>query len=107
MAGKITTWVLFLALTLLYAYMVVAALGNFLMLPELSATMGLRVTGIGWFWLCLGIALPIIAYGIALLVGRRKSRGVRLLVLATALAVTAMVQLEILHLVPQASFFAA
>lgn len=107
MAGKITAWALFVALTLLYAYMVVAALGNLIMLPELSATMGLRVTGVGWFWLCLGVALPIIAYGIALLVGRRRGGGVRLLVLATALAVTAMAQLEILHLVPQASFFAA
>jgi len=55
--------------------------------------------------LWLGVALPVVALAVALLAGRRKGGGVKLLLLATALAVTAAVQLEILHLVPQSSFF--
>lgn len=107
MLGKITGWAAFAVLSLLYAYMIIAAVGNLIMLPEMGATMGLEVTVSGWFWLCIGVLLPVLAYAIALLIGRKKGGAAKLLVLATALAVTAAVQLEILHLVPQASFFAA
>lgn len=106
MAGRVTGWVCFAVLTALYAYMVVAAIGNLALLPQMAGQMGLGVNGTGWFWLWLGVALPVVAYAIALLVGRKRSGGARLLVLATGLAVTAAVQLEILHLVPQSSFFA-
>ncbi len=106
MARKITGWALFALLTGLYAYMVVAAAGNLVLLPEMGAQLGLAVNATGWFWLWLGIALPVLAYAIALLAGRRRRGGSRLLILATALAMTAAIQLEILHLVPQSSFFA-
>lgn len=107
MTSKIVGWGSFAVLTALYVYMVVAAVGNLVLLPEMAAAIGLSVNGTGWFWLWLGIALPVIAYIIGLLVARRaKSGGSKLLVLATALAVTAAVQLEILHLVPQSTFFA-
>lgn len=106
MAGRIMTWLAYALLATLYVYMVVAAVGNLVLLPEMAAELGLAVNATGWFWLWLGVALPITAAAVGLLVGRRRGRGSRLLVLATALAVTAAVQLEIMHLVPQSSFFA-
>ncbi len=105
MAGRIMTWLAYALLAALYVYMVVAAIGNLVLLPEMAAELGLAVNATGWFWLWLGVALPIVAAAVGLLLGLRRGRGSRLLALATALAVTAALQLEILHLVPQSSFF--
>lgn len=104
-AGKITGIVFGVLVTLLYAYMVVAAVGNLTGITAMSGVLGLTLTGTGWFWLILGIALPPIGFAIALLLGRGRSLGLRVLVLAAGLASVAAIQLEILHLVPQSSFF--
>ncbi len=105
MASKITGWVLFAILTGLYAYMVVAAVGNLTMLPEMAAQMGLGVNATGWFWLWLGVALPVLAYLVALLIARKRRGASKLLVLATGLAVAAALQLEIGLMVPTLWFF--
>jgi hypothetical protein len=106
MARVISVWVLFVLLAALYVYMVVAAVGNLLLLPDMAAQIGLSVNGVGWFWLWLGVLLPVTAFVLAALVGRRRKSTSRLLILALGLAMAAAVQLEILHLVPQSSFFA-
>ncbi|MGK0715550.1 hypothetical protein [Leucobacter sp. W1153] len=106
MAGRLTTWILGALVTVLYLYLVVAGVGNLLGLTEMSALLGLSLTGTGWFWVVFGIALPVVGYAAALLIARGKSAALRVLVLATGLAVVAAVQLEVLHLVPQSSFFA-
>lgn len=106
MAGRITSWVLGVLVTLLYVYLVVAGVGNLVGISEMAAVLGLSLTGAGWAWLSFGIALPLIAYGVALLIGRRRSPALRVLVLAAGLCVVAAIQLEVLHLVPQSSFFA-
>lgn len=105
MASKITGWAAFVLLAALYVYMVVAAVGNLTQLPQMAASLGLGVNAVGWFWLCLGVALPILAFVIALLVGRRRAGGSRLLIFATALACAAALQLEISLVVPPTSFF--
>lgn len=105
MTGKVIGWVAFAILTALYGYMVVAAVGNLALFPEMANQLGLSVNEAGWFWLWLGVALPVLAFGGAVLVGRRRKGGERLLVLATALAVVAALQLEIGLLVPPISFF--
>ncbi|MFV0433915.1 MAG: hypothetical protein ACK5LO_08055 [Leucobacter sp.] len=106
MAGKIVAWVVGLLLTGLYVSVVVAGIGNIVLLPDMAASMGLSMTAVGWFWLSFGIALPVVAFALALLFGRGRSAAMRLLVLATGIGVVAAVQLEIMHLVPQSSFFA-
>jgi len=106
MAGKVATWGIGGLVTLLYVYLVVAGIGNLLGLTEMSALLGLSLTGAGWFWVLFGIALPAVGFAVALLIARGKSDAMRVLVLATGLAVVAAVQLEVLHLVPQSSFFA-
>ena len=104
-AGRISAWIAGALLAVLYAYMVVAAVGTLVGLRQLGGAIGLELTAVGWFWLLLGIALPILFLALALLIGRRRRAGARLLVLAAGLALAAAVQLEVMHLVPQSSFF--
>lgn len=105
MTRKIISWAIGIVITALYAYMVVAAIGNVVLLPQLAATMGLAMTTIGWFWLGVGVALPVVVYAVALVIARKSGAAVRLLVLFTGLCVAAAIQLELLHLVPQTSYF--
>lgn len=104
--GALIAWAIGILITALYAYTVVAAVGNVIMLPEMGAEIGYGITPVGWWWLGFGVALPVIAYAVALVIGRRRSAAVRLLVLAAGICVVAAVQLEVMHLVPQSSFFA-
>lgn len=104
--GRIFAWVIGVILTLLYVYLVVAAVGNLMGIQQMADLLGLVLTGVGWFWLLLGIAIPVIAFTVAVLLSRRRSAGARLLVLAAGLATVAAFQLEIMHLVPQSTFFA-
>ncbi|MBP1327529.1 cyanate permease [Leucobacter exalbidus] len=105
MTRRIISWVVGAAITGLYLYMVIAAAGNLILLPQMVGSMGLSMTAAGWFWLITVLALAPVAFVLALLAARRKSAAVRLLALATGLCVAGAVQLEILLLVPQSSFF--
>ena len=104
-AGRITAWSVGIIITGLYAYTVVAAIGNFVMLPEMGAAAGYGITPVGWWWLAFGVALPVVAYALALLIGRGRSASLRLLVLTAGICTVAALQLEVMHLVPQSSFF--
>jgi hypothetical protein len=106
MAGRIAAWIVGVLLVLVYAYLVIAGVGNIVGLREMSGLMGLEITGFGWFWLVFGTVLPALVLVLALLIGRGRGAGARLLVLATGIAFVAAVQLEVTHLVPQSSFFA-
>lgn len=105
MVSKIAGWAAFLVLTGLYAYMVVAAIGNLTQLPVMAEQLGLSVNAIGWFWLWFGVALPVVGYLVALLAGWHRRGGSRLLIFAAGLACVAAVQLEVSLLVPPTSFF--
>lgn len=105
MAGRIVAWGIGVLIALLYVSTVVAAAGNLIGIPSMAEAMGLGITGAGWFWLWFGAIMPIAVFGIALLIGRGRRAGLRLLVLGAGLCVVAAVQLEVMHLVPQSSFF--
>lgn len=105
MQSKVLGWLSFAVITGMYVYMVIAAIGNLTQFPVMAEQMGLGVNATGWFWLCFGVVLPIVGYGAALWIGRRRTGGVRLLVLVAALAAVAAVQLEATLLVPPVSFF--
>lgn len=107
MTRRIIAWTVGILVTLLYAYMVVAAVGNLTMLPQMAASLGVELAPAGWAWLGFGIALPVIVYALALVIARRRSAGIRVLVLAAGLCFAAAVQLEVMHLVPQTSYFVA
>lgn len=106
MAGRIVAWSVGALIALLYVYLVVAAIGNLIGLGNMAALLGLELTPAGWLWLSFGIALPVVVFAVALIIGRRRRAGSRLIVLAAGLALVAAVQLEVLILVPQTSFFA-
>lgn len=103
---RIASWVMGVLLGLVYVYLVVAAVGNVIGIVEMSGLLGLELNAIGWFWLVLGVALPVAAFVVALMIGRGRRAGARLLVLAAGIAAVAAIQLEVMHLVPQSSFFA-
>lgn len=106
MAKRITAWIAGILITGLYVSVVVAAIGNLLLLPQMGTSLGLGIAPAGWFWLCFGLLLPVVVYALALAIARRRSAGLRILVLAAGLCLVAAVQLEVLHLVPQSSYFA-
>lgn len=105
MAKTITGWVLFAAITGLYVFMVIAAIGNMTQLPEMASSLGLAVNASGWFWLWFGVCLPVVGFIVALLAGLKRKGGAKLLLLATGLAVVAAIQLEVSLVIPPTSFF--
>ena len=107
MTRMIVSWTAGVLVTLLYVYMVVAAVGNLTMLPQMAASLEVEMTPVGWAWLGFGVALPVVVFVLALLIGRKRSAGARILVLAAGICLAAAVQLEVMHLVPQTSYFAA
>ncbi|MBK0420864.1 hypothetical protein JD292_02060 [Leucobacter sp. CSA2] len=107
MTRRIIVWAIGILIAALYGYMVVAAIGNFLLLPQMAASLGVALTPVGWGWLTFGIALPVVVFAVALVFARKRSAWVRILLLATGLCFAAAVQLEVLHMVPQTSYFSA
>lgn len=101
-----SAWIAGILIALLYVYTVVAAVGSLTGLPRMGEAMGVVITGTGWFWLWFGVALPVVVFALALVIGRRRPAWQRLLVLAAGLCLVGAVQLEVMHLVPQSSFFA-
>ncbi len=95
-AGRILAWVAGLLLLGLYGYATVAAVGN---LMGMSTYLGPLLGPLPWILLGVAIALPMISLTVALLLARRRGAGIRLLLLATGLCVTAAIHLEIMHLI--------
>lgn len=94
-ARRILAWAVGLILVGLYAYAVVIGVGNYIgMTTYLSAVIGTLPRVL----LISGIAAPVLALGVALLLGRRRSAAMRILLLAVGLCVSAAIQLEITHL---------
>lgn len=75
-------------------------------MPNMAEVMGLGITAVGWFWLWFGVVMPVVVFGVALVLGRGRGAALRLLVLAAGLCVVAAVQLEVALLVPQSTWFA-
>lgn len=94
-------WALGAVLSAIYAFTMLAPFGDLMGLPQ----MGFAISPGGWFWLVVGVALPPIVYALALVAGRKKSGGVRILMLLTGLLVLSLMQLQMLLLVPLSSFF--
>ncbi|MFC5338685.1 hypothetical protein [Leucobacter denitrificans] len=95
-AGRIIAWVVGVLLVGLYGYATVAAIGN---LMGMSTYLGAVLGPFPWVLLGVAIAIPAIALGVALLLARGRGAGVRLLMIAAGLCVTAAIHLEIMHLI--------
>lgn len=81
---------------LLYVYDLWEAISNLVELPVLYAALGLDGVGLPWGLLILGVALPPVVFGLALLVGRRRTVGVQSLLFVLGLAIVAGASLGII-----------
>lgn len=72
---------------LLYAYDVWEAVGNFIGIPTIYRSLGAEAS-VPWWLLVTAIALPVIIYAIAFLLGLRRNIGERALLLLAGLAVS-------------------
>lgn len=98
-------WAAWAAVTGLYLYALIAAVGNFLGMSTVAQTLTGQLSTSGTVWLTAGVVLPLLAFALALLLGRGRSRTQKFLLLATGLCLLAVMQLNIMHLVPNSSYF--
>ncbi len=106
MAKLISAWSAGVLLGLLYLYATVAGIGNLVGVMGMSAALGTGLTGSGRFWLVVGVVMPAVVFALALLLGRRRGAGARILLLAAGVALVAAWQIDIMHVVPDSSYFA-
>ena len=105
--GRLTiifTWTISVLVLVLYAWAIVNAVGNFVGLRGFARSLESDLTMSGWFWLLGGILLPIVIAVLAFFLARKQPEK-RWLVLLVGLALVALLQLNVQHLVPQSSFF--
>lgn len=100
----IFTWTISVLVLVLYAWAIVNAVGNFVGLRGFARSLESDLTMTGWFWLLGGILLPIVIAVLAFFLARKQPEK-RWLVLLVGLALVALLQLNVQHLVPQSSFF--
>lgn len=95
MAARIAAWAAGLLLVALYVYATVAAVGN---LAGMANLLGSAIRPFGWGVLVAGVVSPVVVLAAALLLGRRKKTGMRLLILTAGVALVAAIQIDVLYL---------
>lgn len=81
---------------LLYVYDLWEAVSNLVQLPTVYEAYGFDTAALPWWLLIVGVAIPPIVFGLALVAGRRRSVGVRALLLLLGLAVVAAASLGVI-----------
>lgn len=82
----------------LYALVLLPAISNLVALPEYYAFFGIG-DATPWALLVAGVALPVVGYVVAVLLGRRRPAADRAILLAAGLAVTWALTLSLAALV--------
>ena len=81
---------------LLYVYDLWEAISNLVQLPLVYEAYGFDTAALPWWLLLVGVAIPPVVFGLALAAGRRRSVGVRALLLLLGLAVVAAASLGVI-----------
>ncbi|UOQ60497.1 hypothetical protein MUN76_00465 [Leucobacter rhizosphaerae] len=102
----VSAWIAGVLLGALYLYAAVAAVGNVLGMIGLAGALGTGLSATGWLWLVLGVLIPLVVFGLALWLGRRRTAWTRILLLAAGIAVVAALQIDVMHVIPESSYFA-
>lgn len=105
--GAVLFWIAAVGVIVLYAYAVVAAIGNWIGIAGYADALAGGLSLAGVLWLTLGVAIPVMSLALAVIVGRKRSKPVRLLILVLGLSLTAVMQLNVMHFVPTTSYFDA
>ena len=91
---------------LFFAWNVWAGVGNFLGIQNQRLQLGLALTPLGWFVIILDVLAPILFFVAAVVFARKKSRWMFAGVLALALLLVAVVNLDLVLGVPVTAMFA-
>ncbi|GAB3616769.1 hypothetical protein GCM10027416_13260 [Okibacterium endophyticum] len=89
---------------LFFAYDVWEAVGNLLVIAATASALETSVTALGWVILVLSALLPLIAFGAAYLIGRRRGPISQVLLYLTALGTSAATYLSVGSLFGVGSF---
>lgn len=83
------------AFGLFYAYDLWEAVGNLVGLNIAAGDLDTSLSGSGWAVLIIGVLIPVVVYGLAFWLGRRRSVGVQALLYVTGLCLVAVLSLDI------------
>lgn len=97
-------WTAFILLIGLYLFEIFAAVGNWQGMAQIADVLADGLSATGVIWLAVGIAVPALALAAALIVTRKSSRGMKLLVLVLGLTLVAIFKLDLFYLVPTTSY---
>ncbi|WP_025133220.1 hypothetical protein [Leucobacter sp. PH1c] len=106
MVSRIAAWVGGLLIAVLYVHATTTGVGNLLGMLGMAGALGMGLSVSGWVWLVFGIAMPPLVFAGALLLGRGRRGGARILLLAAGITLVAVVQLDVMHLIPESTYFA-
>lgn len=79
---------------LFYAYDLWEAVGNLVGLNIAAADLDTSLSGTGWTVLIAGVLIPVLVYGFAFWLGRRRVAGVQTLMYITGLCLVAVLSLD-------------
>jgi len=78
-----------------YAYSAWSGLGNLIGLNSAAEQLDTTLNGFGWGLLLTGVLAPIVVFGIAFWLGRRREAGPQALLLLAGLALVSAISLDI------------
>ncbi|KQQ07907.1 hypothetical protein [Rathayibacter sp. Leaf296] len=79
----------------LFAWDVWEAIGNLVGIRAYAAGLNTDLNATGWTVLLLGLALPVVCFAVALLLGRRRGVAARAGLLVAALCLSAVLSLDV------------
>lgn len=85
-------------LGLFYAYDVWGAVGDMINLPAFYDAIGIGAKNVPWWLLWIGVAIPVVVYVLAFVVGRRRNVGAKAVVFVVGLALAAGLGIGVLAL---------
>lgn len=80
---------------LVYAYSAWAGLGNLVGLNDTAQSLDTSLSGLGWGLLLAGVIVPIVVFGLAFWLGRRREAGPQALILLAGLCLVSAFSLDI------------
>ncbi|BDZ56058.1 bacitracin resistance protein [Agromyces marinus] len=90
--------VLAIGFGLFYAYDAWEAVGNLVGVGGIAADLGTTLSATGWVVLIIAVLLPVAIFGVAFLLGRRRSAFLQSALYLAGLAVSAVLYLDVVQL---------